>query len=87
MKKRGIGQRIAFSVALLSYLSAMICVASFFHYRAELGGDDPIVASLGSTTVFLIGVGVVLHVIGKANLPSLSLNSGRDDGERNNENS
>lgn len=67
------GQKISFGLALLSYLAAFLSSVSFFYFRGELGGDDPVVASLGSTIVFFIGVGIVLHVMGRVDLPSLSL--------------
>jgi hypothetical protein len=80
-KRRGMGQKISFYMALLSYLGAVASVVSFFYFRGELGGDDPVVASLGSTTVFFIGVGIVLHVIGRVDLPSLSLNGDGSGGK------
>ena len=69
--RRGLGQRVAFGFALAFYLCAALCVAGFLLWYGELGGEHPVTASLGSSLVFFIGAGIVLHVIGHANLPSL----------------
>ncbi|MBK8639994.1 MAG: hypothetical protein IPN92_17575 [Chromatiaceae bacterium] len=68
---RGLGQRIAYGVALGSYLCAVLCLAAVFIWLGELGSEHPVIASLGASLVFFVGVGIVLHVIGRANLPSL----------------
>lgn len=73
LKKRNIGQRISIVAAVLCYLSAVICFGTMFYFNGELGGDDPVVSSLGATIVFFLGTGVVLHVIGRANLPDLKI--------------
>jgi hypothetical protein len=44
----------------------------------DLGGNHPIIASLGASAVFFIGAGVVLHVMGLANLPSLRFDQDED---------
>jgi hypothetical protein len=69
--RRGLGQRIAYGVALGSYLCAVLCLAAVFISHGELGSEHPVIASLGASLVFFVGVGIVLHVIGRANLPSL----------------
>lgn len=68
---RGVGQRVAFGSAVLFYLCAVLCLAGIFLWVGELGGNDPIIASLGASVVFFIGGGIVLHVIGRAKLPHL----------------
>ncbi|MBP8284874.1 MAG: hypothetical protein KAX46_13335 [Chromatiaceae bacterium] len=68
---RGLGQRIAYGVALGSYLCAVLCLVAVFIWLGELGSEHPVIASLGASLVFFVGVGIVLHVIGRANLPSL----------------
>jgi hypothetical protein len=69
--RRGLGQRIAYGVALGAYLCATLCLAALFIWHGELGSEHPVIASLGASLVFFVGVGIVLHVIGRANLPSL----------------
>ena len=66
-------QKIAFVIAILCYIAAVACIAATFYYYDQLGGNDPIVASLGATVVFFTGVGIVLHVIGRADIPDLRI--------------
>ncbi|MGB4334230.1 MAG: hypothetical protein WBJ41_05250, partial [Chromatiaceae bacterium] len=61
----------AYGVALGSYLCAVLCLVGVFIWLGELGSEHPVIASLGASLVFFVGVGIVLHVIGRANLPSL----------------
>lgn len=68
---RGLGQHIAFGTALLFYCCAVLSLAGLFIWIGDLGGDHPIIASLGACVVFFVGAGIVLHVIGRANLPDL----------------
>ncbi len=74
--RRGIGQRVAYGVALVSYLCAILCLAAIFIWTGELGSEHPVVASLGASLVFFVGAGIVLHVIGRANLPNLRFGQG-----------
>ena len=67
------GQKIAFVIAILCYIAAVACVAATLYYHGQLGSDDPIVASLGASVVFFTGVGIVLHVIGRADIPDLRI--------------
>jgi len=72
-KSRGISQKIAFTVAICSYLAAIGCIAATVYYGNQLGGDSPIVAAFSASIVFFAACGIVLHVIGKSNLPDLSI--------------
>jgi hypothetical protein len=73
---RGLGQRVAFGSAVLFYLCAVLSLAGLFLWVGDLGGEHPIIASLGACVVFFIGAGIVLHVIGRANLPELGFRRG-----------
>lgn len=68
---RGLGQRLAFGSAVLFYLCAVLSLVGLFLWVGELGGDHPVIASLGACVVFFIGAGIVLHVVGRTNLPEL----------------
>lgn len=74
--RRGLGQRVAYGAALAFYLGAVLALAVLFAQLGDLGGEHPIIASLGASVVFFIGGGIVLHVIGRANLPSLGFYRG-----------
>ena len=66
-------QKICLVIALLSYVAAVACIAAAIYWHGQLGGNSVIVASLGASVVFFVGVGIVLHVIGRANLPNLRI--------------
>ncbi len=70
-RPRGFGQRIAFLAALVFYLCAALSLGALVLWLGDLGGDHPVIASLAACVVFFIGGGVVLHVIGRADLPDL----------------
>lgn len=73
MKDKGIGQKIAYVTALLSFFSMFVLAYILLTYDQDTGTADSIVASMMAGIVFLGGVGIVLYVIGKANLPDLSI--------------
>jgi predicted tellurium resistance membrane protein TerC len=62
---------VALGFAWLCYLCAIACIVAVPWLLGDLGGDHPIVASLAAASVFFVGAGIVLHVIGRADLPSL----------------
>ena len=75
----GIGQQIAYFTAILFYCCAVGCVIALGWLLGDLGGQHPIIGSLGASVIFFIGAGFVLHVIGRANLPNLRFD--REDEE------
>lgn len=77
-RRRGLGQRIALVAAFLFYLGGLVSVGALALLVRDLGGDHPLIASLGASIVFFVGAGIVLHVIGRSDLPSLR--AGGDDG-------
>lgn len=72
-KSRGISQRIAFVVAILCYITAVGCIGATAYYGNQLGGESPIVAAFSASIVFFAACGIVLHVIGKSDLPDLRI--------------
>ncbi|MBT3347276.1 MAG: hemerythrin family protein [Thiotrichales bacterium] len=75
MATRGLGQKISYSLAIASYTSAIGLFVYIWFYDQDTGTADSIIASMMAGIVFLVGVGVVLHVIGKANIPSFKVPS------------
>ncbi|MCW8946928.1 MAG: hemerythrin family protein [Sedimenticola sp.] len=73
MKQTSTAQKVSFIIAIISYFAAIGCLAATYIYSGSLGSDHPVVASFGAAVVFFIGVGIVLHVIGRVNLPDLSM--------------
>lgn len=68
-------QRFTFFVAILSYLAAVACILILVFNNPGSDLNNPLSASLIASVIFFIGVGIVLHVIGKANLPNLKIDS------------
>lgn len=82
MKQISKAQKVSFIVAIMSYIAAIGCVAGAIYYSGELGGDHPITASFMAAVVFFIGTGIVLHVIGRVDIPDLSMKFPPDEQER-----
>jgi uncharacterized membrane protein YbhN (UPF0104 family) len=76
--RRGLGQRVSLAAAWVSYGAALICLGCLAWWLGPLGGDHPAIASLAAAVVFFVGAGVVLHVIGRTDLPNLRFD--RKDG-------
>ncbi|WJW75480.1 hypothetical protein QVG61_13470 [Thiohalobacter sp. IOR34] len=64
-----IAQKIAVVVALFCYLAALACGAAVAHFYLQVGGNSPLVASFAAAIVFFLGAGIVLHVMGRADIP------------------
>ena len=76
-KKQSRSQQLVVLLAYASYLAAIVCM--FMLYRHPSSGEfDVIDASLIASTIFFTGVGIVLHVIGRTNLPSMRLGAEDD---------
>jgi len=76
--KKPLGQRIAFSVAILCYVAAVASAIAAFLYQST-PSNDPVRASLMAMVVFFVGCGVVLHIIGTAHLKGVLSGSGHID--------
>ena len=66
-------QKISFAIAILCYVASVVCIVATIYYHGQLGGQSPVVASLAASVVFFLGVGIVLHVIGRADIPDLRI--------------
>jgi len=77
-KPRGLGQKITVVAAFLFYGGSFACLVGLGVWVGDLGGNHPIIASLGASAVFFVGAGVVLHVMGLTNLPSLRFDQDED---------
>ncbi|MGD2053680.1 MAG: hemerythrin family protein [Gammaproteobacteria bacterium] len=75
MKQRSMIQKVLMATAVISYIAAIGCGIAA-GYLSD-GSANPVVASMMASVVFFVGVGIVLHVIGSANLPSLKVGRGR----------
>lgn len=75
MKRQTLAQKISVIIAFISYLAATACIIGLYFYYDGEGMNNPISASLMASTVFFIGTGIVLHVMGKCDLPVLRFDS------------
>ncbi len=74
MAKQNRKQRVSVFFAYLFYLCAIGSIGATAWFIWKEGGMSPKVAAFSATIVFFVGAGIVLHVMGKANLPDLRLN-------------
>lgn len=82
MRQTRISQKISFFVAIISYIAAIGCLLASLYYFGELGRDHPLVASFAAAIVFFVGVGIVLHVIGRVDIPDLRIKAGPVDADK-----
>ncbi len=66
-------QRVSLFFAYLFYLAAVCCVAATAWFSWTRGGWAPAVAAFAASVVFFIGAGIVLHVMGRADIPNLKV--------------
>lgn len=72
-KRKGVLQKASLFTAMVSFALALAS-GVFLYLRIEsTSSDDPVSASFMASTFFFICVGVVLTIIGKANIPSFKL--------------
>lgn len=76
--RRGPAQKISLVTAYLCYAAALFCLSFAVYHGGTNGTSDSIFASLAASVVFFIGSGVVLHVMGAANLPDLRIGKAED---------
>jgi len=68
-------QRVSLAFAYLFYVLALGCVGAVVWFGYQHGGNHPAVAAFSASVVFFIGGGIVLQVMGKADLPDLKIRS------------
>ena len=76
-KRKSVLQRVSLVSAVVSFLLALTSAVMLYIRLQSVDLDNPISASLMASTFFFICVGVVLTVIGKADIPSFKF----DDSE------
>ncbi len=64
-------QRVSLFFAFLFYLAAVACLAAVGWFGWTEGSDHPATAAFAASVVFFVGGGIVLHVMGRADLPDL----------------
>ena len=74
-KKKGFLQKVSLVSAAVCFVLALTSGVVLYLRLASVGSDNPISASLMASTFFFICVGVVLTIIGKADIPSFKIDN------------
>lgn len=77
-KRKGMLQKISLVLAVVSFVLAFASGIILYLRLESVGSDNPISASLMASTFFFICVGVVLGVIGKADIPSFKIDNSEE---------
>ncbi|MCK4864292.1 MAG: hypothetical protein KAT06_02605 [Gammaproteobacteria bacterium] len=74
-KKKGVLQKVSLISAMVSYVLAVVTGIILYFRLESVGSDNPISASLMASTFFFISVGITLHFMGKADIPSFKVDT------------
>lgn len=69
-KEKGVLQKLSLTLGILSFLLSVVTGVWLYLRIESVGADNPISASLMASTFFFICVGVILTIIGRADIPS-----------------
>lgn len=72
-KKQRVLQKFALIMAVVSIALSIVAGVMFYLRVESVGSDNPISGSLLASTIFFVSVGVILVIMGKADLPSLEI--------------
>ncbi len=73
-KKKGVLQKLSLVSGVVSFILAVVAGVLLYFRIESVGSDNPISASLMASTFFFICVGIILTIIGKADIPSFKFN-------------
>ncbi len=77
-KRKGVLQKVSLVSAMVSFVLALTSGVMLYLRLQSVGSDNPISASFMASTFFFICVGVVLTVIGKADIPSFKIDNSEE---------
>jgi len=78
LKTRKPAQKVSLVIAYFCYAAALIVLLIAGYQSITIGTANPVFASLAASVVFLLGCGIVLHVIGAVSLPDLKIDKSRN---------
>ena len=78
-KRKGVLQKVSLISAVVSFVLAFISGVLLYFRPESVGNPDPVSASLLASIFFFISVGVVLTVIGTANIPSFKFDNAKEN--------
>ena len=73
-KEKGLLQKISFFSGVISFLLAFIVGVALYFQVTSAGSNGPVSASLIASTFFFVCVGIVLAIMGRADIPSFKFN-------------
>ena len=74
-KRKGMLQKVSLVFAVVSFVLAFASGIMLYLRLESVGSDNPISASLMASTFFFICIGIVLTIIGKADIPSFKIDN------------
>jgi len=77
-KRKGILQKISLISGYICFLLTLIAGITLYLREGTGVNADPVTASLAATTFFFFCVGIVLFIMGKADIPSFKFNEPED---------
>ncbi len=75
MKGKNLFQKASLVSGVISFLLAVVSGVLLYLRVDEVDKQDPITASLLASVFFFIFVGIILTIIGRANIPSFKIDS------------
>ena len=76
-ERKGALQKLSIVSAVVCFVLAFIAGVMLYLRLESVGSDNPISASLMASTFFFVFVGVVLTVIGNADIPSFKIDNSK----------
>jgi tetrahydromethanopterin S-methyltransferase subunit D len=77
-ERKGVLQKLSIVSSIVSFVLAFIAGVMLYLQLESVGSDHPISASLMASTFFFVAVGVVLLIIGNADLPSFKFDDSKE---------
>ena len=76
--KKGFLQKLSLVSAVASFALAIISGVMLYLRLERVGSDNPVSASLMASMFFFVCVGIILFIIGNADIPSFKFDDSRD---------
>ncbi|WP_457673291.1 hemerythrin family protein [Thiolapillus sp.] len=73
MKKQNTTQKVSVAFAYIFYVLALASIGAVIYFYQQHGGNHPAVAAWAAAIVFFVGGGIVLHVMGRADIPDFRI--------------
>jgi len=73
-KRKGIMRKVSSASGVVSFILAVVCGVLLYIRMVEVGGNNPVSASLMASIFFFVCVGAILIFLGRCdNLPSFKI--------------